>query len=136
MYSNDSTRSAGSPSLAIREAIVQKDVSSYVLQCIKALNDGYPEPADLTGLRDIQRDHNLGQKVIGVLRDQEFISGPEDRTFLTLAGFKSVQSACAADVRVAQFLSGRQSGVANFDPRELLLAVFRAHFHEWRGKEL
>ena len=133
MVPNNGAKGASSESGSITDVIGEQSVSRYVLHCFKSLNDAFPAAVDLTEIKGSRHDIELGGKVFGILRDQEFIAGPDEQTVLTLKGYKSIQAASAFDYRITQFLANGEQAVADYDLHEVLLSFLRAHFQDWQS---
>lgn len=110
----------------------RRQVSEHVLSCVKRLNEAFPDPVDLTRVSSTVPTA-LIDKVLATLSEQELTSGPAERTQLTLAGYRALKAAAAADYKLAQWLSDGQNAVSAEDPHALMLELLRAHFHARRS---
>ena len=100
-------------------------ISRFVLSCVKALHDSHPQPVDVAALATKAEMGPAGDRVLSMLRDFGFISGPSVQTVLTLSGLKSLRTASQSNYKVAQLLSGQPVS----DPNRVLLAIMRAGFN-------
>ena len=79
-----------------------RSASVLVLLCIKKLHDAHLEPVDLA-LDGETKPHEVSRKIVDMLRDQEFFSGPSEQALLTSKGHKSIRTASANGLNAPGF---------------------------------
>ncbi len=129
MAPNDSTFDVGRADAIFQKNGIGDDVSSFVLACIKQLNDCYPRPLDTALLAQKFDVSPTGERVLGLFRESGFIAGSETHSILTLRGQRSIRLASNAEGKVAQFFSGNAAD----DPNDVLIALWRTHYYAWEG---
>ena len=106
--------------------------SGFVLECIRRLEDCYPDPVDKTSLRSKLDGEKIGCSLIDLLCQSGFLSGKPTQLLLTLSGKRSLMEATAKDPQVAKFLRG---DVAS-NPTEVLLSIMKTHFYQHGNRHL
>ncbi len=109
-------------------------VSSQVLLCIKALHDAHLTPVNFDDVVAEPTNEEVFLKLLDMLRDEELLTGPNEKALLTTKGFKSLKISEGKDYRVAQFLNNGQPVLKQYDPNKLLISILRSHFEEWQDK--
>ena len=120
------------PFLSIVEGDDGNGVSRKLLLCIKAMHDAHLQPVDVTQFKGDQEDQDVFLLMLEMLRSEEFLSGSNEQAVLTSKGLKSLKAAPALDFRVARFFSEGAAVLDEYDPRELLVSILRAHFDQWQ----
>ena len=125
----DEERTGASSTFDLSSAFPSNDesaASGFVLECIRRLEDCYPDPIDKTALRSKLDGASIGCNLIEVLCQSGFLSGKPTQLLLTLAGKRSLMEASTKDPQIAKFLQGEAAS----SPTELLLSIMKTHFYQ------
>ena len=106
-------------------------VSLQVLLCLKRLHGTPVGPVDLSDLVEGLRDQSLVQRMLELLRQQGFITGPTGRASMTAKGQDSARRASECDSAVARFFDRGRPALLQLDPSAVLNALLQAHFTGW-----
>lgn len=107
-----------------------QSISEQVLLVLKAVHDANMEPVDVTSLVREQGDQEVVVRVIGLLRDEELLTGPLEQIVLTLKGLRTLKTASTKDQRVALFLGSGSPVSQVHHPTALFISILRVHFED------